>query len=349
MTVLRPGPGQRVGLSFERILPGLFRSVLDGEAGAGPDAALVRRASLLAAHARHHRIETLLARWFLDAVPAPAGGFDPRAVIERAKVRALGMRTLAGRLSARFDAAGVRHLWVRGPVIAELCFPESHLRSYRDLDIVVRREDLPRSGDLLRGEGFAVQGDPAGWEREGEQPFTDGRSVVELHWHVYPRVGPREPETAGDPWRDAVVVRVGGTAMAAPDATHLLLSSCLHAVYEHKLDRLVRLVDLRQIAARLGASLDWPRFLEGARLARAETGVFFALAYARRFTGAGFPEPVLAQLRSRCRGLGVLQAVLPAAQVGGLPSAGGRLRRRLFAALLTRQARGGSPSPAAGG
>lgn len=339
-----------MALSFERILPGLFRCVLDGDAGARPDADLARRVRLLAAHARYHRIEALLARWLLEAVPAfPAGAFDPHAVLERAKVRALGLRTLAARLTGRFDAAGVAHLWVRGPVITELCFPEIHLRSYRDLDIVVHREDLPRAGDLLRGEGFAAQGDPAGWEREGEQPFTDGRSVVELHWHVYPRVGAREPETAGDPWRGAVTVAVAGTAMAAPAATHLLLSSCLHAVYEHKLDRLVRLVDLRQIAARLGPSLDWPLFLAGVRLAGAETGVFVALEYARRFTGAAFPESVLDELRGRARGLGLLGAVLPGSQVGGPPSAGGRLRRRLFAALLTRPSFAGGPSRAGGG
>jgi hypothetical protein len=46
-----------VALSYERILPGLFRCVLDGERGARPDADLTRRARLLAAHARSHRID----------------------------------------------------------------------------------------------------------------------------------------------------------------------------------------------------------------------------------------------------------------------------------------------------
>ena len=66
-----------MGSLFERVLPGLFQFTLDGDRSARPDPAIRPQVPRLAAHARHHRIEPLLAAWLAACEPV-RGNIDGR-------------------------------------------------------------------------------------------------------------------------------------------------------------------------------------------------------------------------------------------------------------------------------
>src|SRR3954469_22988315 len=99
-----------------------------------------------------------------DAVPAEfSRAIRTRLQRDRAgnMARQAQARAVAGALGAR----GIRALPIKGPGLAARVHGHIRQRAPGDIDVLVRREDLPAAVDVLRGEGYARPQDPV--DREG--------------------------------------------------------------------------------------------------------------------------------------------------------------------------------------
>lgn len=135
---------------------------------------------------------------------------------------------------AAFENAGIEALLLRGALVGEVVYGDPVLRPYTDLDVLIRKNDLPRAKEQLKTLGYGPLPhalDDRYYERHHlhlEYRHASGASV-EIHWaldHPYSLfnipcgdlLGAARPGTiAGGPAR-----------ILAPE--HLLLTLCIHFV-----------------------------------------------------------------------------------------------------------------------
>lgn len=202
-----------------------------------------------------------------------------------------------------FRREGVECVAYKGPALALQAYGDLKLRSFVDLDLLVRPSDAGRAARLLAARGYRphLPLSPA-QERmlprsECDRVFLrEGRNLMlELHWAVAP---PFFSVALGvDEVLDARPARVElcGRALTVPSAEPMLLLLCVNGAK----DLWTALEPLAAVAGLLGrhAGLD---LAEAARFAR-RTGslrmLLVGLELARALFGVRLPEEILAAAR----------------------------------------------------
>ena len=327
---------QLKSVQFRELTRRMLNCTLDGEDRGDTDALLTTEPILLAAWkmARHHRIEAHMAKWLREASDAPESTelIDPEEVITRAMVFSMSLQSAAKRIFDRISRVGIRAIMLRGPALAVRYFPEAHLRHSRDVDIICRRQDLPGAEAELLGLGYRPIGNREYWEKKGEWPFSDGKHTVELHWDAYPVMQTHVPRPrALVEFRDDLeTAKIDGADIPCLGLNHLVLSSCLHASWEHKLDRLVRLIDLRQIAKLDSKRIDWEWIVRQTIDTGNALAVRQALRCAVELVDAPVPEEVMEELRPVGLRKRLGEVSLPPLECIGSRGVAPKIRRALF-------------------
>jgi hypothetical protein len=321
------GPAEAAGL-LKRVLC----YTLDGEAGSPAVPPMLDAARLF----RHHRLEAHLARWIKNArTELPVDGFDPDRVLTNAAALVIKRDGLTSKVHGALEDAGIRSLLLRGPAVAKRFYADETLRTYRDIDLIVPKERLTDAAGVLQRLGFKPDRNLGYWEQRGEWPFTGSDAIVELHWEAYP--APFHTTAglcAADVWTAPDSIVVNGRAVGCLNTDHLLLSSLLHAAYDHQLDRLVRLVDIGQIVKQAGGSLDWDWIAGKVR----ETGTAVAIAKEldclAEIMSVPVPPTLTAALKPPVFSRALANFILPNRHVILGRGALDRFRRKLFLRTL---------------
>lgn len=231
----------------------------------------------------------------------------PPSALERIKagVFALAARNLAlarelvGILRA-FEASGVAVMPLRGVALAERLYGEITARPMGDLDLLVRKEDLPRVGDTLRGLGFQELEHRRGFAQTFSYTLVflkerHGWIIVEPHWTIaYP---PRiERFDMKGVWQRAGRGRVAGVETWLLGREDLLLHLCLHLAHPDGTAPLLWFYEVDRLLRQEGNAFDWPLFC--AIAGEAKAGVLLSLVLGTVKAGFDTPIPswVLAQL-----------------------------------------------------
>ncbi len=178
----------------------------------------------------HHHLSTQGARW----VPAPVlGELRKRYLAIAARSLALG-RELVEILEVLEDAGCPGVAW-KGPVLAARFYPGPDLRSFNDLDLIVRRRDVEGALDVLKARGYvSVPGRDLPEEervRSPEQDLTmehpETGILLDLHWGRVQRYH----SVAMDCdvlWEESERVVLHGREIRALAADTLLIALVLH-------------------------------------------------------------------------------------------------------------------------
>ncbi|MDQ3744794.1 MAG: nucleotidyltransferase family protein [Acidobacteriota bacterium] len=256
--------------------------------------------------ARRHTVLPLLQR----QLEAHAGDSVPtevrRALGEKFRDNAARNLLLAGelvRITRLLEAEGVGTLAYKGPALAACAYGDLSLRRFLDLDIIVRRRDVPRARSVLRALGFSA---PCGLSQSQEDVLLrsqhnlalardGGRLTVELHWDVAQRRFADVP-LGESVWARAVSVRVGGGEVKTLAPEDLLVALCVHGA-KHFWERLAWVCDVAEL---LGSTqnLDWPLVLALARDSRVERMLLLGLGLASGLLGAPLPEDLSRRARA---------------------------------------------------
>lgn len=255
--------------------------------------------------AHRHALLPLLYRGleesFRDSAPE---GLRAR-LREKFRENATRNTLLAGelaRISRLFGEAGVGLLAYKGPALAVQAYGDLSLRRFIDLDVLVRRRDVARAGELLLSLGFAKPpGLTASQERfllrrQHNLAFSrDGeRLTVELHWEVSPAPFASVPLGEGA-WERASAVTLYGAGVECLAPEDLLLALAVHGT-KHLWERLAWVCDVAALVnSRPG--LDWDFVLRRARASSVERMLYLVLRLARGLLGAKLPDEVLAETR----------------------------------------------------
>jgi hypothetical protein len=229
-----------------------------GTAAATPDCSALEAGPLLAAVARH-RLEMCLSP---HAMALGLPGLVVQELQRRAGLQRLGGLALAGlarELIPRFEAAGVRALLFKGPLLAAQTCGDLGGRGSGDLDLLVDPEAVEASMAVLEGAGFRpLPGYAprqlhrrawryARWAMK-ELPLARGPLVVDLHWALT-NVQRQRPGFEAV-WRDRLEIPIQDRPVPTLSLAHALEHLAAHALNDRwrelrSLVDLVRLMRLR--------------------------------------------------------------------------------------------------------
>lgn len=172
-----------------------------------------------------------------------------------------------------FDDAGIRWLPFKGPVLAQAAYGDIGLREFKDLDVLVHRDDASQAVDLLETLGYelAIDGPRLDDSPLLGGPFTKpllteytlwrGDTEVELRCSVGQADRPFSPafQTL---WSRRETVDVAGRELPALCPADRLLVLAFHGT-KHNWHLLKWVCDFQ--AAVLASEIDWPWLFDRAR------------------------------------------------------------------------------------
>lgn len=231
------------------------------------------------------------------ASDAPTPGALRRHLLGSASLRAV---------LAALARAGVPALPLKGPVLAEALYDPPEERPFTDLDLLVRRADVPAALGVLAALGYRhlPGGRPLAHERAHAAAAVfvredDPSSVpVDLHWELVAPAGVvrRFPVPVEEVWARSVPAPEWGPLARRLSREDLLLYLALHLALHHPLGGGRWRQDIVRLLHRFGAVLDWAAVGERAERWGVRAAVAFALARVGAGPGARNP-PVPPALR----------------------------------------------------
>jgi hypothetical protein len=187
-------------------------------------------------------------------------------------------------------------------VLAAYAYGNVALRWFGDLDILVRRKDVPRATEVLASLGYqsqyrmTKQQEAAFMRYERQYPFMrDDGCAVELHWTVapWPVSFLLDPEHL---WQHTTMVALGGGTVWTFGPEDLILTLCVHGS-AHLWERLGWICDLAEIVRTASRELDWNRLLIRADTHNIKRMVFLGLVMTNELLGTELPERILREAR----------------------------------------------------
>jgi hypothetical protein len=308
---MRSGPRRRTATA-EQTLLSAARAYLDAETARDllPDAGALLAWPRLLERAEGERVAALLyALTRTLEVPAPVAARLRSAWLAFGRQHLLGVAALRALLDA-FEGASVPVIPLKGPALGEALYAEPGLRPFTDLDLLVRRADVPRAVELLATLGYR----PLEYERPLAYDLAyataacfvpadpqPGRFPIDLHWNLVSFVAGNTPATldAEELWPRAVVDARWGRPVLALGREDLLLYLALHLAVHHPLEGLAWQLDLALLLRRQGTGIDWDEVVARASRWCLRSAVYFALKRVEDRFAAGVPAPVLSRLRPR--------------------------------------------------
>ncbi len=232
--------------------------------------------------------------------PGPAYRLATEA--RRDAVRHLAYLGVLGKFAGALDQADVTWVALKGPVLAELSYPEVP-RGYADLDLMVLPGQLREALNALEAAG-AVLAEPD-WPfvvkaAKGQLNMAvHGLPMVDLHWHLVYLRSARERWAipTEDLLRRRELTRLKEVDAWTLDRNDFLAHLALHASFGAD-QQLRRLLDIqRTIASR---EPDWEVLVQRCRAWRVALPVSVMLNRTRETLGAAVPEEVVKELAG-CR------------------------------------------------
>ena len=179
--------------------------------------------------------------------------------------RNLGLTKELLEILSLFREKGIDAIPYKGPALAALAYGNLSLRTFYDLDILVRRRDVFEAKTLLTSQGYRPFGhlserQEAARLRSGQgKDFKlmrgDGEVVVELHWNVATssllRIDP------GIFWNSAETTLLAGRQATTFSLEDWLVVLTIHGS-KHGWERLQWVCDVAQLAQR-NPRIDWTR------------------------------------------------------------------------------------------
>jgi hypothetical protein len=204
------------------------------------------------------------------------------------------------RVLDQFASAGIGALVVKGPVLAVRAYGNPAMRSYGDVDLLVRQRDIRRATELMLVAGYHAAVSLAAIDAgkiPGQYLFSraDSKLLVELHNDLTLRYFPRRLPL--ETWFERQVhLRVDSREVPAVSVEDELVLICVHGA-KHLWERLMWIADVAALVSRQ-SNLDWERAAASARGVGAERMLHVGLGLSATLLKLRPPEHVWAKVRS---------------------------------------------------
>jgi len=197
--------------------------------------------------------------------------------------------------------AGIPAAGLKGVYLLENVYPDIGSRSMNDIDLLVKKQDLPKSLAVLQELGYQVETyfDLADENIDTKHvpPMTKpGHAIVELHWTLLEE---DEPFTidAEALWQRALPAKIANVDAMTLGPEDLILHLCLHLTYQHYLTLGLRgLMDIAQVIHKFEKKIDWKKLAQIAQSWGAERVTALTLKLVETQLGMPIPPEVFTLL-----------------------------------------------------
>jgi putative nucleotidyltransferase-like protein len=242
------------------------------------------------------------------------------------------------RLLELFGKQGISALVIKGPVLAAQAYADPSVRTYGDLDLLVRQRDIRSATELMTASGYQavvpVSAVDAG-KIPGQYLFSkpDSTLLVELHNDLTLRYFPR-PLPIEDFFSRQIRVRLDAHEVPAPCLEDELVLICVHGA-KHFWERLSWIADVAGLVSR-ETSIDWECAVSSAESVQAEHLLHTGLLLAMDVLKAELPKEIASRVRNDD-----VSAKLVARALRWLPAAGYAPPQLFERAMFRLRMRGG--------
>ncbi len=208
------------------------------------------------------------------------------------------------RILETFFDKGVKVIVLKGAALAKTVYGDIGLRQMSDIDLLVKREDLPHAEDIMSGLGYRFQGDmPPDWYRENHQHISyihpEKNIPVEIHWHIsrrahLSRIRIVDTDIMERWWERAQNIEFSGSKALMLCPEDLILHLCLH-FFKHRFisqdesftskGALIQMCDIFQTLKHYRGKIDWVRLKSEAEKYRIESLISTTLFIVREIMG----------------------------------------------------------------
>lgn len=203
-----------------------------------------------------------------------------------------------------FNEASISIILFKGPALAHSVYPEAYLRTYHDIDILIRSDDLLRAHEMLLQMGFTFyeeyRANVTNSKRTGYN-YVLSRSdswleiPIELHTAPHPSEIGTDFEVASL-WLKAQQIEILNEPTFMMHPIDHLLYLCWHYRF-HSFSRLLWLYDLVVMLRTVGPELNWTELVQAARRQHLATTLYYCLSWCRDIFGVSIPTDVFILLR----------------------------------------------------
>jgi len=215
--------------------------------------------------------------------------------------RNLVLATELCRVLDEFEKHGVTTIAYKGPALAIQVYGDLKQRRFIDLDVLVRRSDVERAGNLLAARGYYpdLQLNPAQEAMLSQSKcdrvyFREGRHfMLELHWAIVPQYFSVALTTEAV-LADCEWVKMCNSKVRVPSPEMLLLLLCVNGTKD-LWTALEPVCCVNELVRRYPA-MDWRLVITLARRVGASRMLHIGLLLARQMFELPLPENILASI-----------------------------------------------------
>ncbi len=198
----------------------------------------------------------------------------------------------------------IEYMVLKGPVLAQLVYPDQSWRPFNDLDILIRERDWAKMHQILLKLNFIPEYDlpyppPKVIDEavlyEVKYWHKENNLLVEVHYDDLLNAGLASRDIEGF-WQRAISMDLDDVTIKALSMEDQLIHLCMHAHY-HGYTRLNWFSDIAFLLRVFGDKLDWTRLLTTIRTEEAEVGVYYSLYFLEKLLGITVPAHVMAALQ----------------------------------------------------
>jgi len=179
-----------------------------------------------------------------------------------------------------FNQHGIKVIVLKGAALAEAVYGDIALRPMNDIDLMVKKEDLPTAEKIISDLGYTFDGkEPPEWYRENHFHVgylsPDKSILVELHWHIARKSHPSRIAIIDSAfiqgfWERAETLEIAGNKALVLCPEDLLLHLSLHFL-KHRFmsnsfrgtftnrNALIQLCDISHILKHYSDEINWDR------------------------------------------------------------------------------------------
>jgi len=203
------------------------------------------------------------------------------------------------RLLELFDTEGISALVIKGPVLAAQAYADPSMRSYGDLDLLVRQRDIRKATELMIASGYKAAVSLSAIDAcriPGQYLFSkpDPTLLVELHNDFTLRYFPK-PLPIEDFFSRQIRVRLDAREIPTPSVEDELVLICVHGA-KHFWERLSWIADVAGLVSRQ-TNIDWERAASSAKAVQAEHLLHAGLWLAMDVLEAELPTAIASRVR----------------------------------------------------
>lgn len=203
-------------------------------------------------------------------------------------------------VTSALSDAGINSMMLKGPALAHLVYPDENLRTFGDLDLMIRECDMMQAHAVLGQSGFIPEVDIAAvpaklthWCTTYELRYTDRTRgfLLEMHYDDLLNAGLRSRDRDGY-WARSRIVTVQDCEIATLSLEDHLVHLCCH-MHFHGYVRLSWFADLALLVRDHGDELNWDQVVRTVRVEEAQTPVMYSLRYLEQLSGVAAPPTVM--------------------------------------------------------